>query len=235
MAPPGLKAITAATLLALAPLASALGQKQIVAFEPSDGALQVAGGDIGAGQIRVSKDEFWGVVRAAGDLAVDFGRVTGTNYSLSNGVGGAEAIEYKFEPADVSDNTVVSSFIWVLSLCLEEGGRLFLRRLGKMVLTLSAFARGGICAGGCPLIRSKWMNRLPLSHNQFSHSTPPASTSLGQRRLTLSVPYHGGRVVPRPQLLRPRCRQDCRHRRHHRLLVPHRRPHLRQQAQRLGH
>lgn len=108
MAPRGLKAFTAAALALLTPLASALGQKQIISFERSDGALQVAGGDLGAGQIRVSEGEFWGVVRAAGDLAVDFGRVTGTNYSLSNGVEGAEAVEYKFDPVDVTDNTVVS-------------------------------------------------------------------------------------------------------------------------------
>ena len=107
MAPPSLRALASAALASL-PLVSALGQKPIVAFEPSDGALQIAGGEIGAGQIRVSDGEFWGVVRAAGDLAADFGRVTGTNYSLSTGEAGAAAAEYTFEPADVSDNTVVS-------------------------------------------------------------------------------------------------------------------------------
>lgn len=100
--------LRALALAALAPLASALGQEPIVAFEPADGALQIAGGHLGAGQIRVSDGEFWGVVRAAGDLAADFGRVTGTNYSLSNGEEGAEAEEYVFEPVDVTDNTVVS-------------------------------------------------------------------------------------------------------------------------------
>lgn len=108
MAPPSLKGLAAAAALAFLPLAASLGQKQIVAFEPEDGALQIAGAEIGAGQIRVSEGEFWGVVRAAGDLAADFGRVTGTNYSLSNGESGASAVEYTFEPADVSDNTVVS-------------------------------------------------------------------------------------------------------------------------------
>lgn len=133
MAPPGLKALTAAALLALAPLASGLGQKQIISFEHSGGALQVAGGDIGAGQIRVSEDEFWGVVRAAGDLAVDFGRVTGTNYSLSNGVESAKAVEYKFEPADVSDNTVVSDFYKLFRLNWAENGKLLVRVLRKCV------------------------------------------------------------------------------------------------------
>lgn len=108
MAPPSLRALAAAAL-AFVPLAASLGQKKIVAFEPEDGALQIAGADIGAGQIRVSDGEFWGVVRAAGDLALDFGRVTGTNYTLSNGESGAAAVEYTFEPVDVSDNTVVSA------------------------------------------------------------------------------------------------------------------------------
>ena len=128
--PPGLTALTAALTL-LAPLASAIGQKKIIAFEPSDGALQVAGGDLGAGQIRVSDGEFWGVVRAAGDLAADFGRVTGTNYSLSNGEAGAGSLEYRFEPADVSDNTVVSVlFLWMFPLCLEGEMRLLPKGLG---------------------------------------------------------------------------------------------------------
>jgi len=108
MAPLSLKALTVAALAGLAPLVSAIGQKQIITFKSSDDTFQIAGGDIGAGQIRVSKDEYWGVVRAAGDLAIDFGRVTGTNYTLSNGEAGASPAEYKFKPADVSDNTVVS-------------------------------------------------------------------------------------------------------------------------------
>lgn len=108
MAPLSLKALTVAALAGLAPLVSAIGQKQIITFESSDDTFQIAGGDIGAGQIRVSKDEYWGVVRAAGDLAIDFGRVTGTNYTLSNGEADASPAEYKFKPADVSDNTVVS-------------------------------------------------------------------------------------------------------------------------------
>ena len=120
MAPSSLRALTTTALAALVPLAASLGQKQIVAFEPSDGALQIAGAEIGAGQIRVSDGEFWGVVRAAGDLAADFGRVTGTNYSLSNGEAGSSPAKYTFEPADVTDNTVVS------------GGPPFLPRHGRI-------------------------------------------------------------------------------------------------------
>ncbi|SPO02404.1 uncharacterized protein DNG_05077 [Cephalotrichum gorgonifer] len=108
MAPASLRALKAValTVLALSPLASALGQKQIISFEPTKGAFQIAGGHLGAGQIRVSEGEYWGVVRAAGDLAVDFGRVTGTNYTLSNGKKRAAASEYKYKPVDVSNNTI---------------------------------------------------------------------------------------------------------------------------------
>lgn len=121
MAPPSLKALAVAALTVLAPLASGLGQKQIIAFESADGAFQIAGGDAAsAGQIRVSEGEYWGVVRAAGDLAADFGRVTGTNFTLSNGKDGAAATKYKFKPADITDNTVVSRLF-----CFYFWGSLF--------------------------------------------------------------------------------------------------------------
>nr|CEG02827.1 unnamed protein product [Fusarium pseudograminearum CS3487] len=93
------------TLLGLVPLVSGLGQQAIVSFNSSDDAFQIVGGDAGKGQIRVSEDEYWGVIRAAGDLAVDFGRVTGTNFTLSNGKKDASAAKYTFEPVDVKNNT----------------------------------------------------------------------------------------------------------------------------------
>ncbi|KAM0544395.1 hypothetical protein ACHAPJ_011858 [Fusarium lateritium] len=93
------------TLLGLVPFASGLGQQPIVTFEASDDAFQIVGGSVGTGQIRVSKNEHWGVIRAAGDLAVDFGRVTGTNLSLSNGESNASPAKYTFEPVDVKNNT----------------------------------------------------------------------------------------------------------------------------------
>lgn len=101
---------TAALCLLLPPLAQALGQEQILAFNGarSDDNFRLAGGDQGAGQILVSSDDYWGVIRAAGDLAVDFGRVTGTNFTLSNGEDDAEPAVYEFEPVDVRNNTVVS-------------------------------------------------------------------------------------------------------------------------------
>jgi hypothetical protein len=97
------------SLLGLLPLVAGLGQQPIIAFNKSDDAFMIAGKDSGKGQIRVSKDEYWGVIRAAGDLAVDFGRVTGTNLTLSNGEKDASPAKYKFEPVDVKNNTHVSS------------------------------------------------------------------------------------------------------------------------------
>lgn len=97
------------SLLGLLPLVAGLGQQPIIAFNKSDDAFMIAGKDSGKGQIRVSKDEYWGVIRAAGDLAVDFGRVTGTNLTLSNGESDASPAKYTFEPVDVKNNTHVSS------------------------------------------------------------------------------------------------------------------------------
>lgn len=98
-----------ALLVGFLPLVSSLGQKQIISFK-SDGdeTFQLAGGDVSNGQILVDKDEYWGVIRAAGDLAIDFGRVTKNNLSLSNGEEGAEPALFKYDPADVSNNTIVS-------------------------------------------------------------------------------------------------------------------------------
>jgi len=101
------------------PLVAALGQKPVVSFQGSDGDFQVAGGPISAGQILVSDNDYWGVIRAAGDLAADFGRVTGTNYTLStgtrtsnstytNGTSSDSAATYSFNPVDNKNNTVVS-------------------------------------------------------------------------------------------------------------------------------
>ncbi|KAI0170213.1 hypothetical protein BJ166DRAFT_608405, partial [Pestalotiopsis sp. NC0098] len=77
-----------------------LGQEQVISFADADGAFQLAGGDsTAAPQILVSDNDYWGVVRAAGDLARDFGRVTGTNFTLSNGQTGASPASYEYHPA----------------------------------------------------------------------------------------------------------------------------------------
>ncbi|OTB01216.1 glycoside hydrolase family 115 protein [Hypoxylon sp. CI-4A] len=85
-------------VIGFAPAASALGQQQIISFTDSEGAFQVAGGSISQPQILVSDNDYWGVIRAAGDLVKDFGRVTGTNFTLSNGEAEAEPASYEYEP-----------------------------------------------------------------------------------------------------------------------------------------
>ncbi|KAK1775538.1 hypothetical protein QBC45DRAFT_445140 [Copromyces sp. CBS 386.78] len=95
--------------LAFTSVVSALGQEPIISFDKAPGALQIAGGKISKGQIRVAKNEYWGVVRAAGDLTLDFGRVTGTNYTLSNGEKGAGPAVYTYNPVDNMNNTHYST------------------------------------------------------------------------------------------------------------------------------
>ncbi|KAK7935948.1 hypothetical protein PG985_001443 [Apiospora marii] len=80
------------------PLVSALGQLPVVSFKDVPGGFQLAGGHIATPQILVSDNEHWGVIRAAGDLATDFGRVTGNNFSLSNGEVDARPIAYEYRP-----------------------------------------------------------------------------------------------------------------------------------------
>lgn len=115
-----LLALTGATALV-----EALGQQSIVSFNGSAGDFQIAGGPISAGQIMVSENDFWGVIRAAGDLALDFGRVTGKNYTLSTdsrlggsnttlsnnstGTLSSSAAVYSYNPVNNKNNTFVSS------------------------------------------------------------------------------------------------------------------------------
>lgn len=95
----------------LVSLSNALGQKQIISFDGGHDTFRLAGRGVGQGQILVSDDDYWGVIRAAGDLAVDFGRVTGTNHTLSNGKRHSDPAQFEFAPVDVSNNTVVRSLV----------------------------------------------------------------------------------------------------------------------------
>jgi hypothetical protein len=62
----------------------ALGQNATVTtVNPAPGLLQLAGNGLD-GQILLSAYDWWGVIRAAEDLAVDFGKVTGKNLTLGN-------------------------------------------------------------------------------------------------------------------------------------------------------
>ena len=119
MAPTSFKSLALAGLASLAPFVAGLGQKKIISFNQADGAFQIAGGSISQGQILVSNDDYWGVIRAAGDLATDFGRVTGKNFTLSSGQSAAAPAEYTFRPIDVSNNTNVSSaFQYNIACCV---------------------------------------------------------------------------------------------------------------------
>jgi hypothetical protein len=62
---------------------AALGQNQTISFSNSHNAFQLFGSHGSTGQILVSPNDHWGVQKAAGDLATDFGRVTGKNLSLT--------------------------------------------------------------------------------------------------------------------------------------------------------
>ncbi|KAK3939987.1 hypothetical protein QBC46DRAFT_449891 [Diplogelasinospora grovesii] len=96
----------AAAWLAFASVVSGLGQERIISFNSStSGSLQIAGGAVSKGQILVSSNDYWGVIRAAGDLAIDFGRVTGTNYTLSNGNSSSKPAAYVYNPVNNMNNT----------------------------------------------------------------------------------------------------------------------------------
>jgi hypothetical protein len=70
-------------LLALLPSVLALGQNATVTTTAGKGLLQLAGSGIDR-QILVSANDWFGVLRAAEDLAGDFGKVTGKNLTLGN-------------------------------------------------------------------------------------------------------------------------------------------------------
>lgn len=118
---PNMKAASLLALSSAASLVNGLGQKPIISFKESDDNFRIAGGSIKAGQILVSSNDFWGVIRAAGDLAVDFGRVTGTNYTLSNGAKGASPASYEYKPVNNMNNTFVREFFRPPSQLLAEG------------------------------------------------------------------------------------------------------------------
>lgn len=68
-------------------VADALGQQPVVSFKGDKGSLKLAGAGSPPGSIILDANDWPGVLRAGQDLAIDFGRVTGTNLTriLSNG------------------------------------------------------------------------------------------------------------------------------------------------------
>ena len=107
--------------LALASVAAGLGQERIISTNGTAGAFQIAGGPVSKGQILVSDNDYWGVIRAAGDLALDFGRVTGINYTLSNGKAAPRPAVYSYRPVNNMNNTVVSTACF--HVFLDEGSK----------------------------------------------------------------------------------------------------------------
>lgn len=100
--------VKGALWLAFSSVVAGLGQERIISPNATGSVLQIAGGSVSTGQILVAPDEYWGVVRAAHDLARDFGRVTGINYTVSNGEAGAAPITYTYNPINNKNNTFVS-------------------------------------------------------------------------------------------------------------------------------
>lgn len=105
-----------ACLLAVAPLVSALGQQPVVAFNTSAGAFQIAGGRIAAGQVLVAENDYFGVIRAAGDLVGDLERVTGTHYTLSTDArlvaAGASNNSSSSSHGNASSTTAAAALYW---------------------------------------------------------------------------------------------------------------------------
>jgi len=70
-------------LLAFLPSVLSLGQNATVTLTSAPGLFQLAGNGI-SGQILLSANDWFGVIRAAQDLAGDIGKVTGKNLTLGN-------------------------------------------------------------------------------------------------------------------------------------------------------
>ena len=92
-------------------VALAIGQQQIITFNASAGAFQLAGNDT-QGQVLVSGNDNWGVVRAAADLCHDFGRVTGINLSLAAYGDSTTAPVYTFRPPTSNINVCYLFFLF---------------------------------------------------------------------------------------------------------------------------
>jgi hypothetical protein len=98
-------AFVAVSLLSL-PLVNAIGQAISIAFTPSAGNLKLNGG-----QILVSANDNWGVQKAAFDLAVDFGRVTGKNLTFDATNASGPAPLYPYFPVTNHVNYTVGALV----------------------------------------------------------------------------------------------------------------------------
>lgn len=102
-------------LLGVVTTASALGGAPSITFDSTVGGLPLAGHGVHDAQILVDADDFWGVQKAAGDLAVDFGRVTGTNFSLAAPNARTRAPVYRYRPTTNFVNYTVGPWQEILS------------------------------------------------------------------------------------------------------------------------
>lgn len=86
---------------------ASLGQQITIAFTQQTHGLQLAGHGIN-GQILVSANDWFGVQKAANDLAEDFGRATGRNLTVAAANTHAKAAFYTYRAP--TSNVNVSSF-----------------------------------------------------------------------------------------------------------------------------
>lgn len=98
--------LTPLTLCLLLEVVVGLIQRRTIAFTQQTDALQLAGKGIN-GQILVSANDWFGVQKAANDLAEDFGRVTGTNMTVAATGTNEKAAFYTYQPP--TNNVNVSS------------------------------------------------------------------------------------------------------------------------------
>jgi hypothetical protein len=94
-----MKLLMTSALLALLPSVLALGQSPTVTLTGGYGDLQLAGSGV-HGQILLSANDWWGVIRAAQDLAGDVGKVTGRNLTLGNWRAGGKNASISPSPAN---------------------------------------------------------------------------------------------------------------------------------------
>jgi hypothetical protein len=116
------------SLFTLLPGVLALGQNQTVSLKSGPKLLQLAGRGLD-GQILVSSNDWWGVVRAAEDLAGDIGKVTGRNLTLGNwknkgtkpdNKGDRTTVTYEYrEPTNDINVSTAEQDLWVTADILE--------------------------------------------------------------------------------------------------------------------
>lgn len=85
--------------LALLPSVLALGHSPTATLIGGHGDFQLARNGV-HGQILLSANDWWGVIRAAQDLAGDVGKVTGTNLTLGNWRAGGKNTHISPSPAN---------------------------------------------------------------------------------------------------------------------------------------